>query len=225
MSDTPSRPVQPRISLAGSSAVLFDAAGGRFCDAVQSRIWELAGRIGQHAGVCEATPGMNNLLVTFDPFETPAQDIQRRLTQLWPQTGARQVAGRLHEIPVSYGGALGEDLCAWAQHCGLPIEEAVRRHAAPEYTVAAIGSMPGFPYLSGLDPALAWPRRPTPRLRVEEGSIMIGGQQTAVMSMAGASGWHVLGRARTRLFDPAADSPSLLRIADRVRFVIADIAP
>ena len=126
-------------------------------------------------------------------------------------------------MPVVYGGAVGEDLVGWAEHCGLAIEEAVRRHAAGVYSVAAIGAMPGFPYLSGLDPALARPRRSTPRSVVPVGAVIIGGAQAGVMPQTAPSGWHILGTTDVRLFDPAAEPPSLLQPGDTVRFVIAGI--
>jgi len=51
------------------------------------------------------------------------------------------------------------DLEALARHCGLSPEEVVARHAAAEYRVYLLGFVPGFPYLGGLDPRLAAPRR------------------------------------------------------------------
>src|SRR5690606_26777391 len=68
------------------------------------------------------------------------------------------------EIPVCYAPAFAPDLGALAAHAGLAPEEVVARHAAGDYRVAMLGFAPGFPYLLGLDPALAMPRMDTPRL-------------------------------------------------------------
>jgi KipI family sensor histidine kinase inhibitor len=133
------------------------------------------------------------------------------------------VTGTHHTIPVSYGGARGEDLASWAAHCGMSVDETVRCHAAATYTVAAIGAMPGFPYLSGLDPRLAWARRSTPRLKVAEGAVIIGGAQAGIMPMTAPSGWHIIGHTDVTLFRAEAELPVLLRPGDTIRFAIAGI--
>lgn len=212
-----------RVSPAGSGALLADAAAGPFSDAVQQRIWGLARRLEGVAGVSETAPGMNNLLVVFDPFIVSARQLTADVQGLWPAIEAHPIAGRVHEIAVVYGGPRGEDLVAWAEHCAMPVEEVVRRHAAATYSVAAIGAMAGFPYLSGLDPLLAWPRRAVPKARVEEGSVIIGATQASIMPLTAPSGWHIVGHADVRLFDPAAERPSLMAAGDTVRFVVAGI--
>ena len=98
----------------------------------------------------------------------------------------------------------------------------IARHSAPTYTVATIGFAPGFPYLSGLDPALALPRLATPRLRVPAGSVAIGGAQTGVYPRESPGGWRLIGRTPLRLFDPLRMPPSTLAPGDRVRFVAID---
>ncbi len=81
----------------------------------------------------------------------------------------------------------------------------------------------GFPYLSGLDPALAIARRSTPRLAVPVGSVIVGGAQAAVMPQTSPSGWHIVGRTNIALFDPHRDEPSTLAPGDIVRFTIEDV--
>lgn len=213
----------PRISLAGSGALLLDGAQGAFDDAVQELVWAVTKAALTLEGVREAVPGMNNLLVLFDPLTTDAMSICAQLRSLWTGTDARAVAGTDHTVPVDYGGARGEDLAGWAAHCGMTIDETVKRHAAATYTVAAIGAMPGFPYLSGLDPRLAWARRGTPRLKVAEGAVIIGGAQAGIMPMTAPSGWHIVGHTDMKLFTPEAQSPVLLKPGDKIRFTIAGI--
>lgn len=133
--------------------------------------------------------------------------------------GARAV-----EIPVCYGGEHGPDLDDVAAAHGLAREEVVARHAGAVYVVAMLGFSPGFPYLLGLDPALATPRLATPRPRVPAGSVGIGGAQTGIYPDAGPGGWRLIGRTPRRLFDPRRASPSVLLPGDRVRFVPIDAA-
>lgn len=211
----------PRISLAGSCALLLDGAQGTFNDATQELVWAVANAALTLEGVREAVPGMNNLLVLFDPLAIDAHGIGEQLKSLWAGVDAHTVAGTHHTIPVSYGGARGEDLAGWAAHCGMSVDETVRRHAAATYTVAAIGAMPGFPYLSGLDPRLAWARRGTPRLKVAEGAVIIGGAQAGIMPMTAPSGWHIIGHTDVKLFKAEAELPVLLGPGDKIRFTIA----
>jgi KipI family sensor histidine kinase inhibitor len=137
-------------------------------------------------------------------------------------TAPTDVATRCVEIAVRYGGSDGPDLDAVAAHCGLTPRQVIERHAGGDYRVAMLGFAPGFPYLLGLDPALTTPRLAQPRLRVEAGSVAIGGAQTGIYPRPGPGGWHVIGSTEARLFDPAQDLPSLLQPGDRVRFVPQD---
>lgn len=129
---------------------------------------------------------------------------------------------RLVEIPVCYGLSHGEDLDAAANALGIAPAELIARHSAGLYTVAMIGFAPGFPYLLGLDPALALPRLATPRTRVPPGSVAIGGAQTGIYPRASPGGWRLLGRTPLLLFDAQRDPPSLLSPGDRVRFFAID---
>lgn len=121
-------------------------------------------------------------------------------------------------IPVWYGGEAGPDLDEVSHHTGLSEEEVIREHAEQEYTVYMIGFSPGFPYLGGMSPRIAVPRRATPRTFVPAGSVGIAGGQTGVYPLGTPGGWQIIGRTPQRLFDPEAEEPSLLRAGDRIRF-------
>lgn len=123
------------------------------------------------------------------------------------------------EIPVVYGGEAGADLAEVARHTGLSVEEVIRRHSGSEYHVQAIGFLPGFPYLAGLPPELACPRRASPRSLVPAGSVGIGGAQTGVYPCASPGGWNLIGRTALALFDASRSEPACLNTGDRVRFV------
>lgn len=126
---------------------------------------------------------------------------------------------RLVEIPVHYGGEDGPDLAELAQAAGISESDAIARHVRADYSVAMLGFAAGFPYLLGLDSALAMPRREVPRTRVPAGSVAIGGAQTGVYPRESPGGWRIIGRTSLTLFDPARDPPALLSPGDRVRFV------
>lgn len=129
------------------------------------------------------------------------------------------VEPRVVEVPVCYDPALAPDLADSATRLGMPVDTLVARHCAPLYRVAMLGFAPGFPYLLGLDPALALPRRAEPRPRVEAGSVAIGGSQTGIYPQASPGGWQLIGRTPLRLFDPDRQPPCPLAPGDAVRFV------
>lgn len=118
-------------------------------------------------------------------------------------------------IPVRYDGA---DLDAVAEATGLTRAGVVERHAGPVYSVDFMGFLPGFAYLSGLDPVLHLPRLETPRTRVPAGSVAIAGERCAVYPRESPGGWRLLGHTDVVMFDLAADPPALLRAGLRVRF-------
>lgn len=130
-------------------------------------------------------------------------------------------AGPPREIPVAFGGAGGPDLAAVAAAAGLSEADAITRFCASLYQVAMLGFAPGFPYLLGLDPALAMPRLETPRTHVPAGSVAIGGAQAGIYPREGPGGWRLLGRTPLVLFDPGRASPALLAPGDHVRFLPA----
>ncbi|HEV3013450.1 MAG TPA: 5-oxoprolinase subunit PxpB [Actinomycetota bacterium] len=169
-------------------------------------------------GVVELVPGYRTVLIVADPERAGVLDeLAARLPGLeLPPAGA--VAGETVEIPVSYDG---EDLPEVASLTGLDAEEVVRRHTAPEYTVAFLGFSPGFPYLVGLDPALEVPRRDTPRTSIPAGSVGLAGNQTGIYPTASPGGWQLIGRTEVTLFDPARDPPALLAPGTRLRFTVA----
>ncbi|MDT7950471.1 MAG: carboxyltransferase domain-containing protein [Acetobacteraceae bacterium] len=214
---------EPRISMAGVSALLLDAAGPLFEPATQHRVWAASALAQTQSWVREAAPGMNNMLVTYDPFATDVDTARAALRDLWFAAEPQDIAGADVTMPVVYGGADGADLAGLAAHTGFSIDEVVRRHAAATYRVAAVAAMPGYPYMFGLDPALAWNRRSSPRALLRRGAVIIGATQASIMPIDAPSGWHMLGRTEVRLFDLNASPPSLLRPGDAVRFKVADI--
>jgi KipI family sensor histidine kinase inhibitor len=173
----------------------------------------------------DLVPAYASLGVFFDLNSIDADAVQD-----WLQTQCRETidalatsTSRLVEIPVCYGGSHGEDLDAAAAKLSIAPVELVTRHSAGVYTVAMIGFAPGFPYLTGLDPALALPRLATPRTRVPAGSVAIGGAQTGVYPNESPGGWRLIGRTPLQLFDAGRDPPSLLSAGDRVRFIAIDV--
>lgn len=217
-----SLPDVPRITLLGTTALLFEAPGALDL-APQQRIWALANLIKGWPQVREAVPGMNNLMLTFD---TPPRDLaglQTRLLEAWEHCLPLPLEGRIIELSVVYGGERGPHMSDVIAHTGLDIETIANLHCEPLYPVYALGSHPGYCYLGGMDPRLATPRRKVPVLDIPAGAVSIGGVQTGISASAGPSGWNTIGRTEMVFFDAAQNPPALLQPGDQLRLRIERI--
>lgn len=180
---------------------------------------DLRRRIGKRAR--SVVPTSSGVLIEFDPAHAITalmRDVEIDFpSPKIPSPGASS-SPTFHLIPVCYDARVGEDLSRAASSCGLREDELIEVHKSREYEVQCVGFSPGFGYLGSLDDRIRLPRRDTPRARVPAGSVAIAEKMTAVYPSLSAGGWHLIGRTRAPLFDPARDPVCLLRIGDRVRF-------
>jgi KipI family sensor histidine kinase inhibitor len=208
-----------RIREAGDSALLLE-----FDPVIEVRVNERVlhtadvVRAGQVRGVRDVVPTYRSVAVHFNPLladNTAIISLLRRGSGEDPPAAER----RTLEVPVVYGNEFGPDLEAVAGRAGLSIENVVERHSAALYRVFMLGFLPGFAYLGSVDPAIAAPRRPTPRLSVPAGSVGIAGRQTGIYPCQSPGGWQIIGRTPFRPFDPSRLQPALLAPGDHVRFM------
>ncbi|EOU9536757.1 5-oxoprolinase subunit PxpB [Cronobacter dublinensis] len=207
-----------RCYLLGESAVVLELEPPVTL-ASQQRIWGLVQRLEAVPAVVEVIPGMNNITVMLREPGTMALDAIERLQRWWEESEAILPDARRIEIPVVYGGEGGPDLADVARHAGLSEKQVVEKHSQVDYVVYFIGFQPGFPYLGGLAPELATPRRAEPRLSVPAGSVGIGGSQTGIYPLPTPGGWQIIGHTPLALFNPQKNPPGLLAPGDTVRFV------
>jgi len=210
---------QPRISLLGTTALLFEAPGETTLE-TQRRVWALAERVTRLPDVQEAVPGMNNLMIAFAEPPRALEAMERRLVELWTAVEPLPSEGRCLDLPVVYGGEGGPHLADVVAHTGMSVDDIVAIHSAPVYTVYALGSHPGYCYLGGMDLRIATPRRKVPVLKIPRGAVSIGGDQTGVSASDGPSGWNTIGSTQVVFFDVARTPPALLAPGDRVRFTV-----
>lgn len=163
----------------------------------------------------DVVPAYASVGVHFDPDRVAAAEVCDWLKRL-PVEVAAPLRSRLLTIPVCY--ELGPDLGRVAEHAGMPAGEVIALHLGTEYTVYAVGFVPGFPYLGYLPaPLCGVPRLASPRTRVEPGSVGLAGKQTGIYPLPRPGGWSLIGRTPTVLVD-VADGYFPLRVGDRVRF-------
>ncbi|WOD11428.1 5-oxoprolinase subunit PxpB [Pseudomonas sp. NyZ704] len=172
----------------------------------------------------DLVPSYTTLMLHYNGLELGEAEALRRvqaaLENLQPASTAAQ--GQLHQIPVWYDPSVGPDLPRLAQLSSLSTDDLIKRHCARDYSVFALGFVPGFAYMGLVEPELAAPRLSTPRKKVPAGSVGIAERQTAVYPLVSPGGWNLLGRTASRLFDPQREGYSLLKPGDRVRFVAID---
>lgn len=209
---------RPKISLLGTTGILFEAPGDMDL-AVQRKIWSLARQAETWPWVREAVPGMSNLMLVFSEPPVELTAITGALIAAWNSSQELKLNGRIVELPVIYGGEFGPHMADVMAHTGLTINEIVEIHTEPLYTVFALGSHPGYCYLGGMNPIIATPRRKVPVLGLPGGAVSIGGAQTGVSASAGPSGWNTIGHTDMSFFEPQQHPPALLAPGDMVRFI------
>ncbi|MCU0703456.1 MAG: allophanate hydrolase subunit 1 [Fimbriiglobus sp.] len=169
----------------------------------------------------DVVPAYASVGVYFDADAIRLAEVVRILEAL-PVAESAVSVGRRHIIPVSY--ERGPDLGKVAEHLALSVEQVIGLHTSAEFTVHAIGFVPGFPYLGYLPAELCGvPRLGSPRVRVEPGSVGLTGRQTGIYPLPRPGGWHLIGRTPLTLVDVAAGYFPL-RVGDRVQFERIDEA-
>lgn len=189
-------------------------------DAVLALYAELSAR--PPPGVVDLVPAARTLLVKCDPaVGGDLAATARAVRAAEARRDARPAAEAPVEtvrLPVVYDG---EDLAEVSRLTGLAEREVVAAHTATEWTVAFCGFAPGFGYLTGDDPRLHVPRRPTPRTRVPAGAVGLAGEFSGVYPRESPGGWQLIGRTDAVIWDIDRDPPALLRPGVRVHFVEA----
>lgn len=170
-------------------------------------------------GVRNLHPAYCSLLITFDPLRLDHEALQAKLATYLDRVEETPLpTPRRVEIPVCYGGEFGPDLKDVAAMHGMTASQAVEAHADANYIVFFLGFAPGFAYLGGLPEKLASPRLDTPRAKVPEGSVGIGGNQTGVYPLTTPGGWRLIGRTPVQMFRRDRNAMNFLQIGDHVRF-------
>src|SRR6266849_3707041 len=165
-----------------------------------------------------------SVAVFFDLDRANFAEVSKHLRQLAGQGSqfGELPEVRLHYIPCCYEFQL--DLARVAEITNVSADQVIRLHTETEYTVFAIGFCPGFPYLGYLPQALCGvPRLPTPRLRLEAGSVGLTGRQTGIYTETRPGGWNIIGLTPLELVH-VEDGYFPLRTVDKDQFTRIDEA-
>ncbi|WP_206367401.1 5-oxoprolinase subunit PxpB [Sphingobacterium sp. SGR-19] len=170
----------------------------------------------ENPAILEYVPAFTTITVYYNPISIDFAEVveqMQRIVAALPAEIHFSFADKV--IPVWYEGP---DIDEVADYTGLSKQEVVRLHSENEYIVYMIGFAPGFAYLGGMDSRLSTPRKPTPRLKIEPGSVGIAGAQTGIYPIETPGGWQIIGKTPVRLFDTSKEIPSFLAAGDRLRF-------
>lgn len=171
-------------------------------------------------GVQSIHPAYNSILITFDPCFVHPHRINEIITSLLQQENSVTMPeSRIIKIPVCYEDEYALDISAVAGHNSLTIEKVIQFHSEPEYLVYFLGFSPGFPYLGEMQKEIATPRLASPRVKVPEGSVAIGGDQTGIYPLSSPGGWNIIGRTPLKFFSPDKEEPTLLKMGDKIKFI------
>lgn len=189
-----------------------------------ARLCELIGADDSSDWLVDLVPSYTTLLVIYDPVRIDFRRVMahlRRSLQMDGKTAPDSLSDSqssqvTREIPVYYSPESGPDLEWIARENNLSVEDVIDYHTDAIYTVYAMGFAPGFAFMGQVDPAIATPRKDTPRSHVPAGSVGIANRQTAVYPKASPGGWQLIGKSPVKLFDPT--NLSLLNVGDLVRF-------
>lgn len=201
--------------------------GDRIADTPHQQVLNLDHALHQapFSGFLETVPTYVSLTIYYQAELIPVEDsapfqwVKDYLEVLIQQAASVSPAEKnLLFIPVCYDPEFGYDLDFVAATHGISIEKVIELHQKTAYKVFMMGFLPGFAYLGALDNAIATARKPTPRAKVEAGSVGIAGNQTGIYPLNSPGGWQIIGRTPCSLFDPAKTNPFLLKTGDTVQF-------
>jgi len=162
----------------------------------------------------------NSILITYDIIINNIYDEVLTLKSVF--NGGSDILKsdfRLWKIPVCYDLEFGIDLEEIAKQNNIAISGIISLHSSTIYPVYFIGFLPGFLYLGGLDNRLHFPRKITPRLKVEKGSVGIGNSQTGIYPNESPGGWNLIGKTPINFFDVTKEQPCFAKSGDKIQFV------
>jgi KipI family sensor histidine kinase inhibitor len=124
----------------------------------------------------------------------------------------------LWKIPVCYDAKFALDLADISIKKRISKQDIISKHSEVIYTVYFIGFLPGFLYLGGLNDALYFPRKSTPRLNIEKGAVGIGGTQTGIYPNESPGGWNIIGNSPIDFFNVSNNQPCFANPGDKIQF-------
>lgn len=209
--------------LFGRSAILIEWPANISQEIIQDII-SFERQVKEIDSILDTIIAYNSLLIRY---QNPIIDKELTISQLKKIYAASSYLIKqdqfLWQIPVCYDVSFGIDLEEIANKKKCSVAEIIRLHTEGDYLVYFIGFQPGFLYLGGLHQTLHVSRKSNPRLRVDKGSVAIGGIQTGIYPQNSSGGWNIIGKSPLNFFDINASEPCFAKPGDRIQFVAVDL--
>ncbi len=176
--------------------------------------------------IMNVTPSFNSILIDYLPHRVSIFEfvpylekiVTEALEHLPDQPECEQI-----ELPVYYHQDVGPDLESYLAK-GLSPEDVIALHSEQEYTVGAIGFTAGFAFLTNVNDKLRLPRKSSPRLKVQKGSVAIANHQTAIYPSESPGGWNIIGNCPVTIYNPNGSPILPFSIGTKVKFKPIDKA-
>ena len=210
----------PRIMPTGDRALTVEL-GNEIDEHINARLMGFINKLQEARikGIEEFVPSFRAVLIHYNPailsYEKITKIINTALSEPITETSHHKKTVR---VPVCYDIEYGPDIEDVAKHAGITTDEVIKIHTSTPYLVYMLGFQPGFPYLGGLDERLHTPRLETPRIKLEAGSVGIGGGQTGLYPMESPGGWRIIGVTPVRCYNPDKDKPIPYMAGDYIKF-------
>lgn len=170
--------------------------------------------------ILETIQSVNSITVLYDVEQTTYMQLTASIRKIYLNLpSSKPATASIWKLPVCYDPGYGLDLEELSKFTGLSGTEITRIHSESTYVIYAIGFLPGFLYLGGLDQRLYVDRKAQPRMEIIKGAVGIGGSQTGIYPSASPGGWQIIGNCPVPLFDPGKEVPCFAKPGDRVQFV------
>jgi inhibitor of KinA len=208
----------------GDSAILIEWEP-KICVSISNAILEFQQKIGafENRNIADTIAGYSSLTIVY---RTRISDYLNEVAVLKKIDASKNIGGKKSsytwEIPVCYDVEFGIDLQEISQVANLEIPEIIKLHSQNPYRVYFIGFLPGFLYLGGLNKQLFFDRKSNPRLKVAQGTVAIGGEQTGVYPSESAGGWNIIGKTPLVFFNINEDIPCFAEAGDFIKFIPID---
>ncbi len=210
----------PRILPTGDRALTVEF-GNEIDEKINARLMGLIKYLSDERikGIEEFVPSFRAVLIHYNPailsYAAMEKILKKALEVPFQESTHTR---RIVKIPVCYDKQFGPDIEDVAKHAGISVEEVIKIHTAKPYLVYMLGFQPGFPYLGGLDERIHTPRLETPRIKLEAGSVGIGGGQTGLYPMESPGGWRIIGVTPVRCYNPEREKPIPYMAGDYIKF-------
>ena len=206
---------------AGDHAMVVEF-GSIIAENINQKVHALAGWIEekQIEGVVELLPTFRSLMIYYDCHVVSFERLKRKVSEFDDtKVSAGAEKKKIIKVPCCYGARFGSDLHDMEKILGIDKDEIIRIHSSVCYKIYMLGFLPGFVYLGGLDKRIEVPRLSSPRVKINPGSVGIGGNQTGVYPVASPGGWRLIGGTPLDFYDPDREKPILCNASEYIRFV------